>query len=533
MAERAALPPSLGARYGRRGMVCSTDHLASGAGIAVLRAGGSAADAAIAASAVVGVTQPYQCGPGGDLFALVHDGTGPPQALDAAGRAGAGASAAADALRREGHRTVPLKGDVRAVTVPGCVDGWIALHERHGRLPLADVLSPAVELALHGYPAGPFLVAMATLVQEVPGAEAVAAVAGKPPGTLVRRPDLAATLAAIGTDGRTAFYQGAFGEALLHLGGGLYDRRDLAEDGARWVDPISLDAWGHRIWTMPAPSQGYLALLGAAVAEQVDLPTDPRDPQWAHLGVEAARAAAHDRPSLLHDAADLQALLSHREVEDRAARIDPDHANPWPSPSLEGDTIYLCAVDEDRLAVSLIQSNASGFGAHLVAGDTGVFLHDRGLGFSLEPGHPAELAPGRKPPHTLSPLLVTSTQDELRAVVGTMGGDSQPQILLQLLARLLHAGQDPGQALRAARWALTSGTDQGFDTWAGPNHVGIEANAPQTWAQGLEQRGHSVVPRPEWDAGVGMAHAITVTPDDSVLSGASDPRAPEAAALAY
>jgi gamma-glutamyltranspeptidase/glutathione hydrolase len=513
-------------------MVCSTDHLASGAGVAVLRAGGSAADAAIAANAVLAVTQPYQCGPGGDLFALVHDGDGPPLALDAAGRAGSGATATADALRADGARTVPHQGHISAVTVPGCVDGWLALHERFGRLPLADVLGPAVELALHGFPAGQYLVAMATLVTDLPGAEAVAAAAGRPAGTLVHRPDLAATLAGIGDLGRRSFYGGDFGRALVILGGGLYVDDDLASPGARWVEPLGTEVWGQRLWTVPAPSQGYLALLGARLAEGLDLPGDARDPRWAHRTVEAARAAGHDRPSVLHDGADLATLLTDDEVRRRAALLDPDVAADLPAPALPGDTIYLTAIDEQRLAVSLIQSNASGFGAHLVAGDTGVFLHDRGLGFSLEPGHPAELAPGRKPPHTLSPLLVTDTQGRLRMTLGTMGGDSQPQVLLQLLARLLHAGQDPGQALRAPRWALTSGTEQGFDTWHGPAKVGIEADAPPEWSTDLQARGHTVTTRPPWDSGCGMAHCIQLSDDGAVLGGASDPRAPEAAALA-
>jgi len=514
-------------------MVCSTDHLASGAGIAVLRAGGSAADAAIAASAVLSVTQPYQCGPGGDLYALVHDGRGPPTALDAAGRAGSGADP--ERLRAEGHRRMPFRGDVRTATVPGCVDGWLALHDRYGRLPLAAVLSSAVELALHGFAAGQHLVAMATGVVGVAGAEAVAEVAGRPPGTLVERPDLARTLAAVGAGGRDAFYGGAFGEALVALGAGSVAPQDLDVRYADWVAPISVAAWGQQVWTMPAPSQGYLALLGATIAEEVGLPDDGHSAAWAHLTVEAARAAGHDRPSVLHEGADLAPLLKPAEVRRRADLVDPDRAADLPAPAAEGDTIFLCAVDEDRLAVSLIQSNASGFGAHLVVGDTGVFLHNRGLGFSLEPGHPAELGPGRRPPHTLSPLLITSPAGALRAVLGTMGGDAQPQVLLQLLARHLQLGQDPGQVLRAPRWALTSGSVEGFDTWDGPTdaQVGVEANAPGAWAEGLAARGHTVFGRPPWDAGCGMAHLIAVGEGGTVLGGASDPRAPEAAALAW
>ncbi|OWY59116.1 hypothetical protein B7486_76295, partial [cyanobacterium TDX16] len=182
---------------------------------------------------------------------------------------------------------------------------------------------------------------MAALVTEVRGAEAVAAAAGRPPGTLVHRPDLAATLAVIGDQGRDAFYGGGFGRALLALGDGLYEPDDLAEPGARWVEPLGTDVWGQRLWTVPAPSQGYLALLGARIAERFGLPDDARGGSWAHATVEAARAAGHDRPSTLHDRADLAALLTDDEVRRRTDLLDPDVATDLPTPALPGDTIYL------------------------------------------------------------------------------------------------------------------------------------------------------------------------------------------------
>lgn len=529
------VPPATGTRHGRHGLVCSTDHLASGAGLALLRAGGSAADAAVAAAAVLGVTQPYQCGPGGDLFALVHDGGAAPQVLDAAGMAGSGADADAEALRAEGHRHVPRRDDVRAVTVPGCVDGWLALHGRFGRRPLAEVLAPAIDLAEGGFSAGPFLVALAPLLADVPGAEAVAAAASVAPGGLVRRPDLAVTLRELAAGGRDAFYRGRFGAALVALGAGTFTDDDLARPQARWTTPLSVEVWGHRVWTVPPPSQGYLALSAAWIAAQVGLP-DRHDPAWAHLTVEAARQAGWDRPAVLSDRADGAALLAPERLGPRADAIDPELASTLPAPAASGDTVYLCALDDDRLGVSLIQSNASGFGAHLAAGDTGVLLHDRGLGFSLEPGHPAELGAGRRPPHTLAPLLVTGTDGSLRHLVGTMGGDAQPQVLLQLLARLLDAGQGPGPALRAARWVLASGSapDDGFATWADPSSlvVRLEPHAPAGWADELARRGHRVQEAPPWDPGVGLAHAAEVGAEGTV-GGASDPRAPEGTALAW
>ena len=508
------------------GMVCSVDHLASESGVAILRAGGSAADAAIAASAVLAVTTQHMCGMGGDLIALVHDGPGAPAALAAAGRAGSGADAAA--LRLEGHRAIPSFGDVRAATVPGCVDGWLALHERFGRAPLADVLAPAVAYARDGFPASPLLARSAPLVVDLPGADDYRVHGGLRAGDRVRRPRVAAILSDVATGDRDAFYRGAFGDGLIELGGGLYVLDDLAEPLAEWVEPIHLTAWRHELWTVPPPSQGYLTLAAAWIADGFDLPTDPDDPRWPHLLAEAARQAGYDRPAVLHETADGQALLHPDRLLPRRAAIDPAVRGSVGSPSAGGETIYLCAVDAAGMAVSLIQSNAAGWGCHLVVPGTGVFLHNRGIGFSLEAGHPAELAPGRRPPHTLAPALVTR-DGVLHAVLGTMGGDTQPQVVLQLLARLLHAAQSPGTTIRSPRWALGTG---GFDVWEQHDPATtIEWDAPPSWERGLADRGHRVERAPR-GANLGHAHVI-VRASDGMLAGASDPRALSGAASGW
>jgi gamma-glutamyltranspeptidase/glutathione hydrolase len=494
----------------------------------MLRAGGSAADAAVAASAVLAVTTQYMCGMGGDLFALVHRAGSAPDALCAAGQAGSGSDP--ERLRAEGHTLMPFRDDLRSAPVPGCVDGWCALHERYGRLPLRDVLEPARRAAAEGFAASPRLAGATALVAEVEGADDFLPPGGLRAGQLVRRASLAEALAAIAADGRDAFYQGAFGDALVALGAGLYTDEDLRRSQAEWVTAIALDAWGRRIWTVPPPSQGYLAPSAAWIAEGLPLPEDPDDDAWAHLLVEAARWAGHDRPDVLHDGADGTALLAPGRLAPRRAAIDPAVRTSPAGPGADGGTIYLCATDGDGGAVSLIQSNASGWGCHVVVPGTGIFLHNRGIGFSLEPGHPAELAPGRRPPHTLSPLLVTRGDGELAAVLGTMGGDSQPQVLLQLLARLLHHGQTPGRAISSARWVL-SRDGNGFDTWTGdgPDHVDLEAGTPAAWAAGLSERGHHVRHLRE-GANVGHAHAIVVTPDGT-YAGAADARAGSSAAV--
>src|SRR3954452_20729969 len=227
-------------RYAGNGMVCAVDHLAAQAGLAMVRAGGSAVDAAIATSATLAVTTQHMCGMGGDLFALVHSpGDDAPAALNASGRAGSGADP--DRLRDEGHVVMPPSGDIRAVPVPGCVDGWLALHDRFGRLPLADVLEPARSYAADGFPASPILAAVAPNVARLPGGSDFAAATHA--GAIVRRPGAARCLEAIVADGRAGFYGSEFGKGLIDLGKGEYDATDLEHVNADWVTPLSVDVW--------------------------------------------------------------------------------------------------------------------------------------------------------------------------------------------------------------------------------------------------------------------------------------------------
>lgn len=513
-------------RYAPSGMVAAVDHLAAGAGVAMLREGGSAADAAIAANAVLAVTCQHMCGMGGDLFALVHEpSNAEPFVLNASGRAGSGADP--NRLRGEGHTRMPFRLDIRSVPMPGCVDGWVALHQRFGRLPLTDVLDPAIVYAKDGFTATPSLAASAATVADLPGADDYRAAGKISPGATIRRPSVARALEAIAKGGREAFYDGEFGEGLVQLGRGEYSEADLREAQFDWVQPLGLDVWGQRLWTVPPNSQGYLTLASAWIAEGLTLPEDPDDPSWAHLLVEASRAAAHDRPNVLHEHADGAALLDPQLLAARRAAIDPRRAAELGAPAAAGDTTYLCAVDGDRMGISLIQSNAAGFGSGLVEPRTRIFLQNRGVGFSLEPGHPAEYGPGRRPPHTLSPALVTR-DGALSAVIGTEGGDGQPQILLQLLARLLHHGQGPGDAMAAGRWVLGPvEPGQGFDTWdaAGRVAVRLERHAPSSWAEGLRGMGHLIGE----EGRAGFANVIRVEGDH--LAGASDPRALSGAAF--
>ena len=508
--------------HSRHGVVASADGAATQAGAYVLALGGNAVDAAIATSAAMAVVAPHLCGMGGDLFALVHT-NGTVHALDAAGRAGSGVDAAQ--LRAEGHHEMPFHGDVRTVTVPGAVAGWLALHERFGTLPLSTLLAPAIRLAEEGFAASPLLVGSlqlmpATYKSNFADLARQAITAGSP----VRREGAARTLRAIASGGKSAFYGGEFGEGLMRLGGGVYTADDFESAHADWVAPLHLAAFGHGIWSMPAPSQGYLFLAALGVVEECELPDDPNDPQWAHLLVEATTAVSHDRPAVLHDHADLAGLLP--SLVSRATMVDPSLASLRPSPANDGDTTYLCTTDRNGMGVSLINSNASGFGSLLVEPSTGINLHNRGLGFSVAAGHPAMIAPGRKPPHTLCPAIITRNDGSLFSVLGTMGGDAQPQIMLQIITRLLRHGQShfPWETVDAGRFALR-GPKTGFDTWTAgvAPVVNVEGHAPDAWVDGLAERGHAVERRGRFDSGFGHANAIVIR-DDGTMAGGADAR---------
>ena len=519
-------PPRTSIRASRY-LVASADHIATSAGNEMFARGGNAVDAAIATNAAIAVIGPHLCGMGGDLFALVHV-DGEVFALNAAGRAGSGADAAA--LRDEGLTEMPFKLDIRSVTVPGCVDGWMALHERFGSLPLDVILAPAQRLAGEGFPASPLLAGMLPRLDEASRTNLVELVTqATHTGALVRRPGVALALSALATGGRDTFYRGLFGDGLIEIGNGLFTESDLATSQAEWVVPISTELFGVDVHTVGPSTQGYLTLGSGRLVDQLVssglLPEDPKDDHWAHLLIEASTAAGRDRPERLHQDADGDALVA--EIAGRGGEIDPERAsNRW-APHRDGDTTYLCTAgrggDGRMMGVSLIQSNASGIGSHLVEPNTGINLHNRGMGFSLEAGHPGRLAPGRVPPHTLSAALATNGSD-LVSVFGTMGGDAQPQILLQIATRLFHHGQSPAMSINAGRWVL-KGPQTGFDTWTGAGGPGIavEGHASGAWAQGLAERGHRVETSPEWDSGFGHAHAIVIEPNGG-LSGAADPR---------
>lgn len=508
----------------------SPHHLGSEAAVEIMRRGGNAVDAAVAMNAVIGVVRPTDCGIGGDLFALIHaPGMDKPAVLNASGRAGSGASA--QAMRADGHEEIPLNHPA-AITVPGCVDGWAALLERFGTLTLDDVLAPAIQVAEDGFPVSEDLaLSLETVAEEVAGQPSAFELYpdGAPPseGTMLRRPALAGVMRAIGFKGREAVYGGEVAEAIEAATAGIVSKEDLGRNRPDWVDAVRLDVFGQTMWTAPPNSQGYIALAALGIFEQLDAPNDFADPELHHLAIEAYRAAAWDRDLHLADPDHMTAtaddLLHPLRLEERAAAITVASI-VWPSPPpLPGGTAYMCTIDGTGMAVSLMQSNFYGIGSGIAAGRTGVWLHCRGAGFNLLPGHPNELAPGKRPAHTLSPSLWTR-DGKLSLLLGSRGGDLQPQLLLQLAVDLFHIGLSPTEAQAKPRWGLEH---FGPDEYSSPE---VEETMPSEVMAGLGARGHNpeLVPA---QVGWGPAAIIQVAPDGT-RDAAADPRVGTAAVAA-
>jgi gamma-glutamyltranspeptidase/glutathione hydrolase len=513
---------------GRRAVV-APHYLAAQTAIAIMDRGGNAADAAIAANATLAVVAPETCGIGGDLFALVHSPGNPsPDALNASGRAGSGATGATARAAGLGH--VPIHSPW-AVTVPGCVDGWEALAARHASLRLTELLDPAIELAYEGFPVAPELSDELTrlegLLHGQPAAISLYPNGTPPrPGETVRRPSLGTTLEAIATSGRAAFYTGHVGDQIIAATEGLLTLSDLDARQADWVDAISLDVMGWTGWTIPPNSQGYLTLAAAWIFEHLDPPRDPDDPLLTHAAIEAYRSVAWERDQVVSDSATAPHpstwLLDQTRLEAKLDHLSLKGRAEWPAPeAAPGGTAYLCVQDDQGMGVSLIQSNFHGFGSGIGVGDAGFLLHDRGSGFSLVPGHPNEIGPGKRPLHTLAPSLWTEA-DSLAMLLGTRGGDFQPQTLLQMLAHIRWSGDDVATAQSRPRWT----TREWRKTYTGIAH---EPHLRPAVAEDLARLGHQPYAESDWMSGWGPVAVLTNQGGN--LIGAADPRVASTAAL--
>lgn len=536
---------------GANGAVVAPHHLATAAGLGILRAGGHAVDAAIATNAVLGVVMGEACGIGGDAFWLVWDETtGAQSAINGSGRAPAAADA--ESLRREGMVTLPFRGPL-AITVPGAVRSWADAHARWGQLPLGDLLAPAIELAGGGFPADELFVraveVSAPLFAEAlgPGARAWATVYrphGRPwrPGERVRLPALAATLERLASAGLADFYEGEVATrqaAGLAAAGSAIRPADLAGHRSTFEAPLALDYRGVTATTHPPNSSGMVALEALNVLRAVPAPdaatfvpgdggatAGPRV-EWVHVGIEAVKAALADRDEHLADPAIVDVpvgrLLDAGYGAALARAINPARAAaPRGGGPAGGGTIWLGVVDGAGNAVSLIESNYAGFGSGVVDPATGIAYQNRGSYFRLDRGHPNELAPGKRPLHTLLPGMLL--RDGRPWVIhGSMGGDAQPAIFAQVVSALVDGGVDVPTAVAAPRWAVVP---RGH--FLPPDLVLIEPRFRRGLLEALAGAGHELEVTRPFDGGLGHCHAIELVGGGpargGTLAAATDPR---------
>jgi gamma-glutamyltranspeptidase/glutathione hydrolase len=500
----------------RRGMVATSQPLAVEAGVEMLQAGGTAADAAVAAAATLCVVEPRATGIGGDAFALYWPaGASAPDALDGAGPSGAGATV--EAIAAAGHAQMPRTGPW-TVTVPGAVDAWAKLLERHGRLGLDRVLAPAIRCAREGFEVTPQIAAeWAMHAGNIAGDEAASATflpGGRAPaaGEAFNNEDMGALLAVIADGGPDAFYRGEPAErigAAVERAGGPLRAADLAGfAGARWVQPLARPYRDVTVFELPPPGQGIVALQALGIFAGASY--DDRVAE-EHAAIEALKLAFEDASTHLADplveAVDVERLLGAEHLARRRALIGHDAAD-IAAPGPATDTVYLAVVDGDGNACSFIQSLYSGFGSGIGVPGLGITLQNRGKGFVLDPGHPNRLAPGKRPYHTIIPGMV-GRGDAFAGCLGVVGGFMQPQGQMQILRHLVDHGLGVGAALAAPRARFLDG-----------RAVGIEPGFDAEVVDGLRARGHEVGPLSNF--GAGGAQAIVLLGEH--LHGASDPR---------
>jgi gamma-glutamyltranspeptidase/glutathione hydrolase len=505
-------------------MVCSSVPRASAAGRDVLARGGNAIDAALATAAMLCVVEPMSTGIGGDAFALLW--SAPEQkllGLNGSGRAPGAATL--EAYRERGLEQVPTRG-ILAATVPGAVHAWESLSRRLGRLPLSDVLAPAIRAAEEGFAVTElvahywFWLHRSGVLDEA--AAAVWAPEGRTPraGEWFRVPALAATLRGVAEGGAETFYRGPIAEAIVtasRAAGGFFCEEDLASHDSSWVVPITTMYRDTTVAELPPNGQGLAALIGLNILEQLDPAEAPATSalDW-HRRIEAIKLAFADRNYIAdpeHADVPVAALLDKTYAKERAREIG-DRALPGAAPGLHrGDTVYLCTADAEGNLVSFIQSLFTGFGSGVGCGDTGVVLQSRGAGFRLRPGHPNALAPGKRPFHTIIPGMLLD-DDVPRTAFGVMGGDVQPQGHLAFVANTVDFGLNPQEALDRARFRYEQRAQVVIES---PEAAVDEGG---TLAEALGARGHEVVdPGAVMGDRFGGGQAITRLPDGTLVGG--------------
>jgi gamma-glutamyltranspeptidase/glutathione hydrolase len=519
----------------RNGMIATSQPLASAAGLRVLQEGGNAVDAAVTAAAVLSVVEPTMNGIGGDLFAIVYNAkTKTIHGLNASGRAPAAATL--DEFRRRNLDTIPYRGPL-SVSVPGVVDGWHELLSKHGTITFARALAPAIGYVREGFAVSEIIAHQwkdaESVLSRDPAAASTFLNGNRAPltGEVFRNPTLASTLEQLARGGRDAFYRGPIAAAIaadMKSRDGLLTAADLAAHRADWIDPVSTTYRGYEVLELPPNTQGIAALEMLNILEGFDVKAlGHNSAAYLHLLVEAKRIAFADRDAWLADydavpAEALKRMLSKEYAAERRGEIDKERAareykaldlrgrsnGVEHHPEARGDTIYLTAADRDGNVVSLIQSIYESFGSGIVAGNTGIVLHNRGSLFSLNPNHPNALAPGKRPFHTLVPAMVLKDGRPWLSF-GVMGGDMQPQGHVQVLLNLIDFGMNVQEAGEAPRFRHSA------------NGLALESAISPEARFGLDLRGHRLIN----SIGVfGGFQGILIDPRTGVLMGGSDPR---------
>lgn len=510
--------------YGHRGMVATSQPLAAQAGMSMLRQGGNAIDAAIATAAALTVVEPTSNGIGSDAFALVWT-KGQLHGLNASGPAPQALTP--ESVRAAGHDRMPDHG-LTPVTVPGAPGAWAALSERFGRLPLTQVMAPAIDLAREGYAVSPVISMLWKRAFDEykaykspefqPWFDHFAPQGHAPEaGTLWRSPEMADTLSTIADSDARAFYSGSLADridAFSQQHQGYLRKSDLAAFAPEWVDPISVRYGDHDIWELPPNGCGLIALEALGILDA--MAPEASDPvEHLHQLIEATKLAYVDGLKHITDPSAMQVtpddLLSQAYLAQRAGSIGDRALEPEPGHTLSGGTVYLATGDSEGNMVSFIQSNFDGFGSAMVVPGTGISLQNRGLSFSLDPDDANVLAPGKRPYHTIIPGFITRQQQAV-GPFGVMGGHMQPQGHVQVLSSMLTDGLNPQSALDRHRWKWTEGRT-----------IEVEPDFPEDLAVALAQRGHHIV-RTRSRLSFGRGQIIIRNPDTGVMQGATEPR---------
>jgi gamma-glutamyltranspeptidase/glutathione hydrolase len=512
---------------GRHGMIATSQSLASAAGLRVLQEGGNAIDAAVTAAAVLAVVEPSMNGIGGDLLAIVYDAkTKKVYGLDSTGRSAYAATP--EEFAKRGLKDMPGRG-VLTVDVPGVIEGWHQLLTRFGTISLAKAMAPAIAFAKDGFPVAELMADewqdnLKTLSSD-PATAATFLPDGKPmkQGDVFANPRLARSMEVIAKEGRDAFYKGSIARAIVNdikQRNGLLDMRDFAEHKADWVEPIAVNYRGYDVLEMPPSTQGFVALQMLNIMEGFDIKKlGHNTADYLHVVTEAKRIAFADRSAFLADRDHmnkdvLKKLLSKDYAAQRRKEIDMNKAAKEYGPTRDfsgndhGDTIYLSAADGQGNVVSFIQSLFASFGAGFVAGETGITLHNRGSGFTLQAGHPNQIGPHKRPLHTLVPAMIMK-DGKPWVSFGVMGGDNQAQAHAQIVANFVDFGMHVQEAGDAARMRHM-GQSLALESGIGPDV-----------RKALEGKGHTIR---EGRGQMGGYQAVFIDPRTGVLLGGSDLR---------